>query len=89
MVLYTAIDSVTNGYLDRVAKTMFPQWQETTTYSYQMSHFSGNIDDLHTEYVYSVIVHAFIFTLHENVHSNILGHTIVCHAARKKMHSGT
>ncbi|XP_065885948.1 uncharacterized protein [Dysidea avara] len=47
--MITAIDSVTNGYLDRVAKTMFPQWQETTTYSYQMSHFSGNIDDLHTE----------------------------------------
>ena len=72
MVLYTAIDSVTNGYLDRVAKTMFPQWQETTAYSYHMSHFAGNIDNLHTKYVYSVIVHAFIFTLHENVNTLII-----------------
>ena len=50
MILYIAIDSVTNGYLDRVAKTMFPQWQETTTYSYKMYHLAGDVDDIPSRY---------------------------------------
>lgn len=31
-----AIDSVTNNHLDNVAKTMFPKWQETRDYIYDM-----------------------------------------------------
>ena len=31
-----AIDSVTNNHLDNVAKTMFPKWQKTKDYSYDM-----------------------------------------------------
>ena len=32
LVLSTAIDSVTNGHLDNVAKTMFSGWRETHVY---------------------------------------------------------
>ena len=35
-MLYIAIDSVTNKHLDNTAKTMFPKWQETKDYIYDM-----------------------------------------------------
>ena len=31
-----AIDSVTNEHLDNVAKNMFPGWQETERYNYDL-----------------------------------------------------
>ena len=43
-----AIDSVTNKHLDDVAKTMFPKWQETKDYSYDMYYVLSDAEKMPT-----------------------------------------
>ena len=48
----TAIDSVTNGHLDNAAKSMFPKWQKTDSYAYDLGITTSNIRDIPSfEYV--------------------------------------
>ena len=41
-----AIDSVTNEHLDNVAKIMFPRWQDTKHYSYDLYYVLNNADKM-------------------------------------------
>ena len=36
ILLYIAIDAITNRHLDNVAKTIFSKWQDTKEYIYDM-----------------------------------------------------
>ena len=44
--MLTALDSVTNEHLDKVAKTMMPDWQDTPHYPFKLYYFAGKTEDI-------------------------------------------
>lgn len=61
-----AIDSVTNKHLDNVAKTMFPSWQETERYNYDLYYVLSDAEKMRLlRYVcsYMIFVVSYICTV--------------------------